>query len=189
MKYELFLLNNIHDSLEMVNTEFDPFLSIYDEENYIDSSSIKHIILDLSSALELLIKYRLGQKHWAFIFSDINKATYQSYLNGDFVSVDIKAGISRLKNLCEIQSSFTASIHIYQYRNHLMHYTLTGMVEQILKDISNSMLEISVFIEEEIISFLPPAAVKDFKDTIESYRIYANTLIQKFDIRLTPKAP
>ena len=51
------------------------------------------------------------------------------------------------------------------------------------------MLEISVFIEEEIISFLPPAAVKDFKDTIESYRIYANTLIQKFDIRLTPKAP
>ena len=28
MKYELFFLNNIHDSMEMVNVELDPFLDV-----------------------------------------------------------------------------------------------------------------------------------------------------------------
>ena len=28
MKYELFFLNNIHDSMEMVNVEIDPFLDL-----------------------------------------------------------------------------------------------------------------------------------------------------------------
>lgn len=116
MKYELFFLNNIHDSVEMVNVELDPFL-------------------DLSSQ-----------------------------------------GILRLKNVCEMECTFIANMHIYQYRNRLMHYTLNSTCEQIIKDVSDAMKEIAEFVEKEIIKDLPQEAQKNFQDTIVGYRKYAETL-------------
>ena len=44
MKYELFFLNNIHDSMEMVNVELDPFLDLSSQGDF-DELTIKHIIL------------------------------------------------------------------------------------------------------------------------------------------------
>lgn len=86
MKYELFFLNNIHDSMEMVNVELDPFLYLSSQGDF-DELTMKHIILNLANCLELLVKYRLEQEHWTLIFSDLNKAKNSDYLAGDFVSV------------------------------------------------------------------------------------------------------
>lgn len=44
---------------------------------------------------------------------------------------------------------FTSSIHIYQYRNRLMHYTLISTFEQIIEDVANAMKEIEEFIKKE----------------------------------------
>ena len=44
MKYELSFLNNIHDSMEMVNVELDPFLDLFSQGDF-DELTIKHIIL------------------------------------------------------------------------------------------------------------------------------------------------
>lgn len=44
MKYELSFLNNIHDSMEMVNVELDPFLDLF-SQGYFDELTIKHISL------------------------------------------------------------------------------------------------------------------------------------------------
>ena len=44
MKYELSFLNNIHDSMEMVNVELDPFLDFF-SQGYFDELNIKHIRL------------------------------------------------------------------------------------------------------------------------------------------------
>ena len=44
MKYELSFLNNIHDSMEMVNVELDPFLDLF-SQGYFDELTIKHIRL------------------------------------------------------------------------------------------------------------------------------------------------
>ncbi len=63
---------------------------------------MKHIILNLANCLQLLVKYRLEQEHWPLFFSDLNKAKYSDYLAGDFINVDVKPGICRLKNICEI---------------------------------------------------------------------------------------
>ena len=60
-----------------------------------DELCVKHIILNLANCLELIVKYRLEQEHWTLIFSDLNKAKYSDYLEGDFISVDVKSGISR----------------------------------------------------------------------------------------------
>ena len=118
----------------------------------------------------------MEQEHWTLIFSDLNKAKYSDYLEGDFISVDVKSGISRLKNICEVKYVFTSSILIYQYRNRLMHYTLNSTFEQIIKDVSDAMKEIAEFVEKEIIKDLPQEAQKNFQDTIVGYRKYAETL-------------
>ena len=34
MKYELFFLNNIHDSMEMVNVELDSFLDLFSQGDF-----------------------------------------------------------------------------------------------------------------------------------------------------------
>jgi len=73
VKYELFFLNNIHDSMEMVNVELDPFLDLLNQGDF-DELTMKHIILNLANCLELLVKYKLEQEHWTLIFSDLNKA-------------------------------------------------------------------------------------------------------------------
>ena len=44
MKYELSFLNNIHDSMEMVNVELDPFLDLF-IKGYFFELTIKHIRL------------------------------------------------------------------------------------------------------------------------------------------------
>ena len=175
MEYELYFLNNIHDSMETVNVELDPFFDLF-SEGYIDEVSMKHIILNLANCLELLIKYKLEQEHWTLIFSDLNKAKYSDYLMGDFVSVDVKSGILRLKNICEINCRFDSSINICKYRNKLMHYTLNGTFEHIIKDVANSMSEIAKFVEEDIMENLPEGAQKDFKDSANDYRKYAEML-------------
>lgn len=175
MKYELFFLNNIYDSMDMVNVELDPFLDLYSQGCF-DDLYLKHIILNLANCLELLIKYRLEQEHWTLIFSDLNKAKYSDYLNGDFVSVDIKSGTYRLKNICDVKCSFDASTKIYQYRNRLMHYTLNSTFEQIIKDIAETMIEVAEFVENEIMQYLPKEAQEEFKDSIDNYRKYAKVL-------------
>ncbi|MEY8338591.1 hypothetical protein AALB16_11315 [Lachnospiraceae bacterium 62-35] len=175
MKYELFFLNNIHDSMEMVNAELDPFLDL-SSQGVFDELCMKHIILNLANFLELLVKYRLEQEHWTLIFSDLNKAKYSDYLAGDFISVDVKSGICRLKNICEMKYVFISSIHIYQYRNRLMHYTLISTFEQIIEDVANAMREIAEFVEKEVIEDLPKEAQKDFQSSIADYRKYAAIL-------------
>lgn len=175
MKYEVFFLNNIHDSMEMVNVELDSFLDLFCQ-GYFDELSIKHVILNLANCLELLVKYRLDQEHWTLIFSDLNKAKYSDYLTGDFSSVDIKSGILRLMNVCGVDNTFVASMHIYQYRNRLMHYTLNCTFEEIRKDVANSLKEIAEFVEKEIIEYLPQGAQKDFQDSIVDYRKKAGIL-------------
>ena len=87
--------------MEMVNAELDPFLDL-SRQGVFDELCMKHIILNLANCLELLVKYRLEQEHWTLIFSDLNKAKYSDYLAGDFINVDVKPGICRLKNICEI---------------------------------------------------------------------------------------
>lgn len=176
MMYELYLLNNIHDSIEIVNVAIESFLDLSDEEYY-SKISLKHIILNLANCLELLLKFRLGNEHWSLVFSDVNKAVFEKFICGDFISVDFKSGLGRLKNICDIQLSFTASMEVYQLRNRLMHYTLNNIpLSQIVKIISMSMLEIIEFVNKEIIQCLPQDAIEDFKNSIIMYKSNADLL-------------
>lgn len=75
-----------------------------------------------------------------------------------------------------VKCEFVASMHIYQYRNRLMHYTLNGTFEQIIKDVVDAMKEIAEFVEKEIIKNFSQEAQKDFQDAMADYRKYAEVL-------------
>lgn len=51
MKYELFFLNNIHDSMEMVNAELDPFLDLS------SISTFEQIIEDVANAMKEIAEF------------------------------------------------------------------------------------------------------------------------------------
>ena len=176
MKYELHFLNNIYDSIDSVNVEMDPFLDMFRREQYFDNCCIKHIICDLSNCFELLVKYRLMEEHWSLVFADVNKASFVTYENGDFISVDIKSAISRVQNICGVEQDFNAIKIVQQYRNRIMHYTLCGTTEEIIKNIANSMREIKMFVETEIIESLPEEAKQDFEKAMKDYSDNANRL-------------
>lgn len=178
MKFEIYFLNNIHDSLEVVNTEADCFIDLC-EQNCYDACTVKQMILNLANCLELLVKYRLTEEHWSLIFSDINKAKYDDFISGNFISIDLKSGIKRLQNICNIKHDFTESEQIYKYRNSLMHYTLkTDSFEQVIKRIALSMCEVISFINEEIMRSIPEAAINDFANSIKEYQRYSDLLLK-----------
>lgn len=57
--------------MECTNNELESFFDVIDMyENY-DMYSIKNSIVNLSSAFELIIKYKLIDEHWSLVFSDV----------------------------------------------------------------------------------------------------------------------
>ncbi len=81
-------------------------LSIINEASTDDETKkrlIKYSLLHLSSGIELVLKHRLLQEHWTYVFADMNKAKKEALQSGDFKSADSETIIERLKNLCDIE--------------------------------------------------------------------------------------
>ena len=63
------------------------------------------------------------------------------------------------------------------YETYYIEFSkLQGTFEQIIKDVADAMIEITEFVEKEIIKDLPQETQKDFQDSIAYYRKYAVTL-------------
>jgi len=57
-------------------------LSIINEASTDDETKkhlIKYSLLHLSSGIELVLKHRLLQEHWTYVFTDMNKAKKKRY--------------------------------------------------------------------------------------------------------------
>lgn len=141
--------------------------------------SIKHVIINLSTCIELLIKFRLLEEHWAFLFDDIDKANEYNLETGDFVSVTFAQGIERLKNLCGIdkQKYFTASKELQKYRNRIVHFTLSDDWAFILKSIVGAIIDIQNFTHNEIIPYIENNdAVKEIESDLTELSMFQNAL-------------
>lgn len=90
--------------------------------------AIKHSILNLSSGVELLFKYRLLKKDWKFVFQKSDKADLALFEVGDFQSVNSKTSIERLINECGIKFSeeeLETLKSLREKRNRLEHFSIT----------------------------------------------------------------
>jgi hypothetical protein len=155
-EFDIPLLNNIDDALSIANNELESYLDLLHDENIHHAYSIKQAIINLSSCMELLIKFRLLQEHWAFLFDDINKAKQHNLDTGNFVSVSFVRGIERLHNLCGIDTStyFTSSQQLQKYRNRIVHFTLCDNFGAILKAVIGGIRDICAFASDEILPYI-----------------------------------
>lgn len=174
MIFEIPLLNNIDDLISMSNTELQLYLDVFHSGHAHDPYTIKHLIINLTNCIELLIKFRLLEEHWAFIFEDVNKANKESLDSGNFKSVSFNVGIERLVNLCGISKHkyFTKSQKLYIFRNKAVHFTLTENFTEITTTILDSISEMSKFLHNEIIPHIQN------KDAIEDISNHLNELLE-----------
>lgn len=168
-EFDIPFLNNISDALSIANAELQSYFELLHADNIHYPYSIKHVVINLSTCMELLIKFRLLEEHWAFLFEDINKAKECNLDTGNFVSVSFVHGIERLQNLCEIdiQKYFTASQQLQKYRNKAVHFTLNDNFGDILKTVMATIAEIYNFACDEFIPYVENEdAVNDIKNEL-----------------------
>ncbi len=113
----------------LLENAFDFILSAL--ECIASEKDLKYAILHLSAGLELVLKERLKLEHWSLVFEKIEKANWQSYELGEFVSVNIDTCIERLSGICQI--TFTpkekeALTHLRKMRNKLEHFSIVDSV-------------------------------------------------------------
>lgn len=178
-KFDIPLLNNIADALSITNSELQSYFDLLHDDNVHYPYSIKQVIINLSSCMELLIKFRLLEEHWAFLFDDVNRAKEHSLDTGNFVSVSFIHGIERLQNLCGIdtQKYFTASQQLQRYRNRIVHFTLSDDFGAILNAIAGSIGDIQAFVSDEIISYIEnDDAIKDIQNELDELSTFQKNL-------------
>ena len=124
MYIELTLLENIRRVIVNVNSSFESYKSgLYSirkqsEGELPDDEPVHFIhdlilaISDLALCVELSVKFRLAEEHWAFIFDEIHSAKKKDLEDGSFISVSFKRGKARLDNLCDISISLESCMNL-----------------------------------------------------------------------------
>jgi DNA-directed RNA polymerase subunit RPC12/RpoP len=129
-------------------------LSIINEAGTDDKTKkrlIKYSLLHLSSGIELVLKHRLLQEHWTYVFADMNKAKKEALQSGEFKSADSETIIERLKNLCDIEltpEDIKDLRNLRNKRNKAEHFNLNENLLSIESSIHKSMsITIKLIIE------------------------------------------
>jgi hypothetical protein len=78
---------------------------------------IKYSSLHLSSGIELILKNRLLEEHWTYVFNDMNRAKKSSFDEGDFSSLGFSKLFERLENLCNLLINDNNKKRITKLRN------------------------------------------------------------------------
>ncbi|MEK5215366.1 hypothetical protein [Psychrobacillus sp. FSL H8-0487] len=140
-------LNVLDNGLDFINK------CLYELEDSTDHApSIKYAVLHLNAGIELIFKARLSNDHWAFVFEDLNKAKYDSYIEGDFKSINLDTALSRLQHICKISISeqFISSIdRLKKTRNRIEHFQINENHYQLRAIIYDSLSYIVPFINRE----------------------------------------
>ena len=127
------------------------------ESNKGSKYTIKYIIRDLISGIEIILKYRLECDNWTFVIDDLDKLTINNYKNGDFVSVTLEQSIDRLMKLCnvEIKKDDIKSLkELKTIRNKIEHFKIKLNLDETVSLVYNSISTILRFIEGEPEYFL-----------------------------------
>jgi hypothetical protein len=88
-------------------------------------SSPKYAVINLATAIELVLKARLVHEHWALVVNRPEKASLSTFQNGSFHSVGAEEAIERLRNIAgqvisrEEEACFR---ELRDHRNKLIHF-------------------------------------------------------------------
>ena len=121
-----------------------------------DKYTIKYIIRDLISSIEIILKYRLECDNWAFVIDDLDKLSLDNYNKGDFISVTLEQSLERLKKLCNKQirrEDEEILKNLKLIRNKIEHFKLILQEDEAISLVYNSITVILNFIDDDSKSF------------------------------------
>lgn len=140
----------------------------------------KYALLHLATGIELLLKARLSQEHWALLFANPDAATKQALESGDFVSVDAGLAIKRLCNIsgCVIAAEDLKHLKsLRDHRNRVQHFAIDVEKAVVVSLITRSFDFSIRFIREQMGTLLDEQgqeqvievlrALSDFKDFVQ----------------------
>lgn len=150
---------------------------------------IKYALLHLSSGIELVLKSRLFQEHWTYVFADMNKAKKELLESGDFKSVDNDVLLTRLENLCNIkieQHNVRTLKNLRKRRNRAEHFDFNEPILSVESLIHKSIsilikflvenYDVDGFCDEESILF---TEIKNSMRKLTKHYDDAKTIAQK----------
>ena len=85
----------------------------------------KYSVIHFYAAVELILKSRLLQEHWALVVTKPQEADWDRFLRGNFHSVGLREANSRLKAISKDglgTAAFDAFDKLSNHRNRLMHF-------------------------------------------------------------------
>ncbi|MDY0262714.1 hypothetical protein [Syntrophotalea acetylenica] len=111
--------------------------------------SPKFSVIHFYAAVELILKSRLLQEHWALVVSKPQEADWDKFLTGNFHSVGLREANNRLKSIAKDglgKAAFAAFVTLSNHRNRLMHFFHPG--------ISDSPEQLETIVAEQSIAWL-----------------------------------
>lgn len=100
-----------------------------------ENRQLKYAILHLHSGIELILKECLRREHWSLVFEKVEDANKEKYESGDFISVQWKTCLTRLKGICEIEISnenLRTLEELRKKRNRLEHFNIIDTTEALI---------------------------------------------------------
>ena len=120
---------------------------------------LKYSLLHLFSGIELILKYRLSQEHWTYVYADMNRADKKDFDDGNFQSVSIDRIFIRLKKLCGVdikQHNRDGVERLRELRNKAMHFEIAENINAFEGHINKNLSFVISFVSDNfVISDLP----------------------------------
>lgn len=121
-------------TLSLLDNSFDYLENSIKYSKETENRAWKYALLNLASAIELMMKAVLEQEHWSLLFEDIKKANKDTLAQGDIKSVNFETAIERIKSIVGI--SFSPADEKYlekirQKRNRITHFSVELHIEEV----------------------------------------------------------
>lgn len=136
----------------------------------------KHALLSLSTGLELLLKARLESEHWSLLFAKVDNASTGRYRTGNFISVDFKTALNRLKNISNVEVSEAEEkelLKIRNIRNRLQHFHYDISIEGLKSWVGRGINAFVAFYERNFDD--DPAFIYDLSESLMEFEEFVTS--------------
>lgn len=150
----------------------------------------KFAVLDLFTAVELLLKERLVQEHWTLVFQDLDQATEIRYRTGDFKSVDFGSALKRLSNIASVNFPDNHTKHLEslkKLRNRVQHFHAPITADIAIPHLANVTNVLLRFVESQLprILYSKSDQIKEIYIAISSFDEYIRIRLEAIKGNLT----
>lgn len=159
-------------SLTLAENSFDFLNSAVKYARGKEPRDWKYALLNLASALELMMKAVLEKEHWSLLFENIDAASREKFFKGEFQSVNFNTAMNRLTCIANLSLSVNDKKYlrnIRDKRNKITHFSIDVNIEEI-KSIVARGLGLFIKFYKEI----------DSEDQVEDTLHYINSELREF---------